>query len=82
MHGNLFEWTHDWFEPFQKNAVVDPLVSVSEGAKFRSSRSGGWDDNAALARSAARSPLDPTYRDFSYGFRLALSLPVKQPEAK
>jgi len=69
--GNLFEWTHDWYDVFGESAVTDPLgVNVGSG---RVGRGGSWYNAAANCRSACRNTNAPTTRAFSSGFRLALS---------
>jgi formylglycine-generating enzyme required for sulfatase activity len=71
LHGNLFEWTHDWYDVFGESAVTDPL-----GAKrgsYRMFRGGGWSGVAAFCRSAYRYSHAPWYRSHNCGFRLALS---------
>ena len=73
VHGNLYEWTHDWRGDNGETAVVDPL-----GAKLgsvRVYRGGSWDYGAAPCRSANRATNDPTFRPYNGGFRLALSSP-------
>jgi eukaryotic-like serine/threonine-protein kinase len=79
LHGNLFEWTHDWHGDFGKTAAVDSL-GAKEGS-IRVNRGGGWADDAAYCRSALRYAYDPTNRTTVYGFRLALSLSGVLPEA-
>ena len=79
MHGNLFEWTHNWNINVQETAVVDPMVS--EGGTYRVIRGGGWNDGAADCRSAPRYSNVPANRSSIYGLRLALSPSVKSPEA-
>lgn len=79
MHGNLYEWTHDWFGPYKETAVEDPMVS--EGGTDRVGRGGSWFNDAADCRSALRSTLDPSNRTNNFGFRVALSPSVKSPEA-
>ena len=79
LHGNLFEWTHDWFGEFGETAAVDSL-GAKEGSS-RVSRGGCWSDGAALCRSALRYTLGPANRAYSYGFRLALSPSGVLPEA-
>ena len=45
-------------------------------------RGGSWNLYAAYCRSASRSSFNPAYRDYSHGFRVALSSPsVQSPEA-
>jgi formylglycine-generating enzyme required for sulfatase activity len=70
LHGNLFEWTHDWEGDFGASHQTDPL-----GAKTGSSRvvrGGSWSNVAAICRSASRGSDTPTDRNTSVGFRLAL----------
>ncbi len=71
LHGNVYEWTHDWFSDFGSEAVNDPL-GRSRGST-RVHRGGTWAYSAALCRSANRSTYDPRGRSSGHGFRLALS---------
>ena len=73
LHGNLFEWTHDWYDGFSTVAATDP-VGPQEGSP-RVIRGGSWNGVAADCRSADRSTDDPTDRTLNGGFRLALSSP-------
>ena len=51
LHGNLFEWTHDWFGDYGVEAIaVDPL-GAKEGSN-RVLRGGGWVYDAAYCRTA------------------------------
>jgi formylglycine-generating enzyme required for sulfatase activity len=79
LHGNLWEWTHDWYGDYDTEASTDPLGPV--GGSYRVFRGGGWNDVAANCRSAYRSSNDPTSRTNSHGFRLALSPSGRAPEA-
>jgi formylglycine-generating enzyme required for sulfatase activity len=79
VHGNLFEWTHDWFGDFTSEAVADPLGV--EGGSSRVNRGGGWIIAAANCRTAIRNPYQPTFRSSNHGFRLALSPSGDRPEA-
>ena len=81
MHGNLFEWTHDWFGDYREAALVDP-VKQNMGSR-RVIHGGGCHNEAQFCRAAHRFSDDPTFRSFSYGLRLALSSPsIKSPEAE
>ena len=60
LHGNLWEWTDDWYTP-----GVD-----------RVNRGGGWLSNAWHCRSAIRRGNSPTMRSDRIGFRVAFSLPA------
>ena len=71
LHGNLFEWTHDWYQGYGADSVTDPIVSA--GGSFRVFRGGSWYYDAALCRSAYRNTYVPTSRTSNSGFRLALS---------
>jgi formylglycine-generating enzyme required for sulfatase activity len=57
IHGNLSEWTHDWYKK----------------GSYRVYRGGSWDDDAADCRAAGRSYGPPTNRADRSGFRVALS---------
>ncbi len=59
---------------------MDPVIS--KGGSFRVFRGGNWFLGAAHCRSAWRITLDPTFRSFGFGFRLALTPSVKQPVAE
>jgi formylglycine-generating enzyme required for sulfatase activity len=77
LHGNLFEWTHDWDGDFGGSAPIDPLGAKT--GSFRVSRGGGWDFGAALCRSAFRGGNSPVNRNYFLGFRVAL-VPVADAE--
>ncbi len=80
MHGNLFEWTHDWFGDYGEAALVDPVVQKM--GSNRVNRGGSWSNAAAHCRTALRYTRGPTTRSINNGFRLALSFPSAQsPEA-
>ena len=79
LHGNLFEWTHDWFGDYGEPPPSDSL-GAKEGSN-RVVRGGSWDDDAAYCRTAYRNTIVPTIRSNNLGFRLALSLSGVTPEA-
>lgn len=79
LHGNVFEWTHDWYEAIGRDAVTDPRGP--QGGSNRMNRGGSWGLDATLCRASCRSPYSPTLRVNGGGFRLALSPSVALPGA-
>ncbi len=71
LHGNLLEWTHDWYSAYDAESLTDSLGA--KGGSSRVLRGGGWLNDAAFCRSARRITIDPTNRTYYNGFRLALS---------
>ncbi|MFO0942319.1 MAG: formylglycine-generating enzyme family protein [Pirellulales bacterium] len=70
MHGNLVEWTHDWYGLFNSETVDDPLGPI--GGANRVYRGGSWNNDPAFCRSGVRNSNVPTNRSDIVGFRLAL----------
>jgi formylglycine-generating enzyme required for sulfatase activity len=68
MHGNVREWTNDWYGPYSPGAAVDP-IGPPDGTQ-RVVRGGGWNDPASRARCAARANAGPQAHDFGLGFRV------------
>ena len=69
MHGNVWEWTSDWYGPYGAAAARDPRGLLS-GEK-RVIRGGSWFFDANSARCALRYTHAPVDRGFSLGFRVA-----------
>ena len=70
LHGNLFEWCHDWHGEFTAEARAEDPTGPAEGTN-RVFRGGGWIVEAAFCRTATRNPILPTSRHFYLGFRVA-----------
>jgi serine/threonine protein kinase/formylglycine-generating enzyme required for sulfatase activity len=86
MHGNVYEWVQDWWDPdyygqFQEQTAVDPTGRVLQEG-LRVARGGDWFYSASDARSAARWAIAPAARPWvSAGFRVALPVEaVKQDQ--
>ena len=74
MHGNVWEWTGDWYGKYSATPVTDP-VGPSSGS-IRVIRGGGWYSTAQFCRSAYRMLNPPGSRyDGSLGFRLLRTSP-------
>jgi formylglycine-generating enzyme required for sulfatase activity len=79
MHGNVFEWVQDWYGEryYSISSGTDPKGPSS--GSFRVYRGGSWYFDAESCRSAIRNFNEPDYRNYDFGFRLALS-PEQQAE--
>ncbi|MCB9766022.1 MAG: SUMF1/EgtB/PvdO family nonheme iron enzyme [Alphaproteobacteria bacterium] len=78
-HGNMAEWTRDWYAPYPEAAEIDPsgpAVPPDPSQAGRVLRGGSWSSTAALARSAGRVRLVPSLRNDVMGLRLALPQPI------
>ncbi len=75
MHGNVWEWTSDWYGPYAEggSANIDPHGPAS-GEK-RVIRGGSWFFDANSARCALRYTHAPLDKGFSLGFRVAADRP-------
>jgi len=77
MHGNPFEWCHDWLRSYPLGNIRSDPAGFSTGA-FRVFRGGSWGD-AANCRSARRNSRQPSQVASVIGLRIAF-VPVLQDE--
>ena len=69
MHGNVWEWCHDWHGEYPSEPVTDPTGPTT--GSFRVYRGGGWDGYAGYCRSGSHHGFNPSYRGGLLGFRVA-----------
>ena len=74
MSGNVWEWVEDTYHENYVGAPTDGSAWEG-GSSMRVLRGGSWGKDAKYGRAALRNKFGTSYRDFSYGFRLARTLP-------
>lgn len=81
MHGNAFEWCHDWDASYLEGSVLENPRGPGTG-HYRVYRGGSWGNSARNCHSSKRFNFGPTLRFDSLGFRIATTLPSEVPGAK
>jgi formylglycine-generating enzyme required for sulfatase activity len=71
MPGNVLEWCYDWYGNYPGGTMTDP--TGPHRGYYRMARGGSWRTDTRSSRSAARSGGSEGRRDYTIGFRLALS---------
>ena len=77
MHGNVEEWCHDWYGPYEAGDQADP-VGRADG-DFRVTRGGSHSTELFYLRSANRSGTLPEDASWMIGFRVVLGEMPKTP---
>jgi len=68
VHGNVSEWTADWYGDYPSSSQTDPAGPDSGSKKVV--RGGSWDDRELGQRAAYRNNLAPDSRSDTLGFRI------------
>ncbi len=71
MHGNVWEWCHDWYAEYPDGEATD--YTGPETGEFRVLRSGGCHGRGRFCRSANRISSSPEERAPYFGFRVAMT---------
>jgi len=69
MHGNVWEWSEDWFGNYPVGEVEDPKGPAT--GRNRVLRGGSFFDSVSLSRSSNRYGNTPSAWEGENGFRLA-----------
>lgn len=70
MHGNLWEWTSDYYNDFGPDPVWDPKGPDLSDSGVRIDRGGCWDSTPDYCRSAHRGVYEPDRQSPFVGFRI------------
>lgn len=71
MAGNVQEWVWDWYQPYPRQAVIDP--SGPSHGEYRVRRGGCFFNCAEDCRTHSRGGSAPDFRAAYLGFRVALT---------
>jgi len=78
MHGNVEEWCHDWYGPYEQAEQADPVGRA--GGDFKVTRGGSQGTQIVFLRSANRLGTLPEDKSWLIGFRVAIGeMPKTEP---
>ena len=80
MHGNVAEWTWDWYGDYPTAAATDP--TGGERGVYKVVRGGGWNDFPKHIRSAYRSAFPADVPLYATGIRLVRNAAAATGEVK
>lgn len=73
--GNVYEWCHDWFAPYENSLQTNPRGPIKGTMSGKVIRGGSWYGPASSCMSASRFFIRHTHCDYVIGFRVIL--PIK-----
>ncbi len=75
MHGNVWEWCEDWYDPtyYARGAGTDPVCADGE-KKLKVARGGSYASKADTCTACYRNNIDPTTKAGNVGFRVVFTL--------
>ena len=69
MHGNVWEWSADWYAAYSTSQLVDPIGPYTGSSRIV--RGGSYSNVGTYSRAAMRNFFPPDNRNEGWGFRLA-----------
>ena len=70
MHGNVDEWTADWYGCSYPQSSTDPYCSTQVSSRVL--RGGGWGHGPSNMESSSQNYFTSTFRGHDFGFRIGL----------
>jgi formylglycine-generating enzyme required for sulfatase activity len=70
MHGNVWEWCHDWYGSYTSDSQSNPIGPTS--GEYRVFRGGCWYSISSVCRVSYRGHFYPLFRHIFLGFRIVL----------